>query len=128
MSKKTPSFWDGVEDKGEWVNFGDQVPVDVVLEDAEPKTVETSWGEATIVIVWQFPIDSLVGGLRKQLRINAVRLQRGLKLASPQGLPVRGNGYRIIRAGEGWATTYNVSFRGKFNIDPMGNAKPVESL
>jgi hypothetical protein len=111
-TKKSSSFWDQVEDKGEWVNFGDQIPIDIVIENAEPAKVETNWGDAYVIIVWQFPIDSLVGGLKKQLRINAVRLQRGLKLASPQGVPVRGNGYRITRSGEGWATTYNVSFRG----------------
>ena len=90
-SKKKSSFWDEVEDKGEWVNFGDQIPVDIVIENAELKEVETNWGTAYVIEVWQFPIDSLIGGLKKQLRINAVRLQRGLKLASPQGLPVRGN-------------------------------------
>lgn len=147
MSKKETEFWDQVEEKGEWINFGDSVPIDIIIENSTPETVEiyphrriyeylvffsggkplTNWGEALVLQVWLFPIDELTNGLRKQLRINSVRLQRALKVASPQGVPLRGYGYRIIRIGEGWATTYNVSFRGKFKIYKSGKVELVES-
>ena len=35
MSKE--GFWSTVEAKGEWVNFEDGIPVDIVIEDPEPE-------------------------------------------------------------------------------------------
>ena len=33
-------FWESVEVKSEWVNYTDNVPVDIVVKDATPKEVE----------------------------------------------------------------------------------------
>lgn len=141
------SFWEEEEAGAEWVNFSDAVPIDVIIEESEPTQVEipflylgiresilyphlvpvlrTKWGTATVLIVWEFSKDSLTGGIQKRLRINSKRLRRGLKNASPGGIPARGNGYRIIRTGESWSTTYNVAYTGKWKVLPGGARKAI---
>ena len=114
MSEKK-SYWQ--EDFGEeWVNFVEGVPIDIVIEDAEPQEVETNWGVATVIKVREYRQGDLKGGILKQLRINSKRLRRGLVNASIGGLPAKGNGYSITRRGEGWSTTYNVTWLGKYKI------------
>lgn len=124
MSKE--NFW-SQEFGEEWVNFTEGVPVDIVIEDAEPEEVETTWGLATIIRVWQYNQGVLTGGIRKQLRINSRRLCRGLRNASPGGIPAKGNGYRLIRSGEGWATSYNVTWIGKWKVLPQGERSSVDT-
>jgi len=134
------SYWQ--EDFGdEWVNFTEGVPIDIVIENAEPEEVETTWGTATIIKVREYRESELKGGkiiinfipkfginqcittILKQLRINSKRLRRGLVNASPGGLPASGNGYTIIRRGEGWSTTYNVTWLGKYVIETGGSRR-----
>ena len=122
MSEKKKSYWQ--EDFGdEWVNFVEGVPFDIVIENAEPEEVETTWGTATVIKVREYREDELKGGILKQLRINSKRLRRGLVNASPGGLPAKGNGYRLIRRGEGWSTTYNVTWLGKYSIVEHGSRR-----
>ena len=127
MSKKKTSFWESVEVKEEWVNFSAGVPVDVVIEEAEPKTVETPFGEQLALVVQQFTRDSNTGGFKKYLKIESKRLRAGIKNASPTGIPARGFGYRIIRSGEGFATIYNVSFIGQWSLLEGGRRAPLDT-
>ena len=126
VSKKKNSFWETVEEKEEWINFTDNVPVDIVIENPEPEAKETPWGIANVLIVYEFPRDSLIGGIRKLLRVTSTRLLKGLKFASPNQIPASGNGYTIIRRGQGFNTTYNVSYTGKFTLLPGGKREPEE--
>lgn len=129
MSKKTTAkeFWDSVEVKEEWCNFIDRVPIDVIVEEAKPKTVETPFGPQLAIVVQQFPRDSFTGGFKKYLKIESKRLRAGIKNSSPQGIPASGNGYRITRFGEGFATTYNVEFIGQWSILPGGRRAPLDT-
>lgn len=121
MSEKK-SYW--TEPLGdEWVNFVEGVPIDIVVEEAEPEEVETTWGLATVIKVREYRQGELKGGILKQLRINSKRLRRGLVNASPGGIPAKGNGYSIIRRGEGWSTTYNVTWLGKYRIEEHGSRR-----
>jgi hypothetical protein len=138
------SYWQ--EDFGEeWINFTDGVPIDLVVENAEPEEVETNWGVATIIKVREYRQGELKGGINKtlwiefeesnwkynfliatflkQLRINSKRLRRALVNASPGGLPAKGNGYTVTRRGEGWSTTYNVTWLGKYRIEDHGSRR-----
>lgn len=120
MSEK--SYWQ--EDFGEeWINFVEGVSIDIVIENAEPQEVETNWGIATVIKVREYHSGELKGGIIKQLRINSKRLRRALVNASPGGLPAKGNGYSVTRRGEGWSTTYNVSWLGKFKIEEHGSRR-----
>lgn len=120
VSKDKEGFWHQEIHGEEWVNFGEGVPVDIVIQEAEPEEIETAWGIALVLRVWEFDRDELTGGIRKLLRINSKRLQRGIKNASPGGIPLNGFGYRLTRRGEGWATSYNVSMTGKYTVDTLG--------
>lgn len=119
------SYWETVEDKAEWVSFEEGIPIDVILQDCEPEEVSTTWGSATVLTVWQFPKGELLGGIPKYLRITSKRLVRGIRNATPSGIPQDGCGYRIIRTGEGFKTTYNVTFLGKFLVT-SGKAKKLD--
>ena len=83
-------------------------------------------GVLTIIRVWEYNEGSLTGGIRKFLRVNSKRLRRGLRNASPGGVPAKGNGYRLVRRGEGWSTTYSVTWLGKYSVNPQ-SAERVES-
>lgn len=122
MSKKK-SIWDQ-EETDEWVNFTEGVPVDIVIEDPQDFEKKTPWGDATVIVVRQFPRDQLVGGIRKLLRIEAKRLIKGIKQASPGGIPAAGNSYIITRSGKGFDTLYNVSYNGKFTLLEGGRREP----
>lgn len=122
MSKDYTGYWQ--EEIGEeWVNFVEGVPLDIVLETSEPEEIQTTWGAATVLRVWQYNQGQLKGGIRKLLRINSKRLRRGLRNASIGGVPAKGNGYTLIRRGESWSTTYNVSWLGKYKIYPQTGAR-----
>ena len=155
MSKE--GFWSTVEAKGEWVNFEDGIPVDIVIEDPEPEflligpiwidrdqhiwihyqyfwdqlveleTLETNWGDAIVLHIIEYPLGENSGGFKRYLKIESKRLRAGIKAASPKSLPLRGYGYRITRRGTGFATTYRVEFTGEFEIQPNGIRHPKDT-
>ena len=128
MSKEDDSsYWEEFKEGSEWINFYDDVSVEITIEEAEPEEVETPWGVALVLRVWEFAPDQLTGGIRKNLRINSKRLRRGIKNATPNGIPSHGATYRIRRSGEGWATTYNVEWIGKYKILPGGKRTKTQS-